>query len=87
MPSNRLNQYGEQGAGLFVLKSYLFYLRKDSLGLIYQSRFLFSLRLYSVSFLGFFLLLDSLHFSNCDISSTVALGIHPPFALLLLCFN
>lgn len=41
MSSSMLNWYGEQGAGLFGLKSYLFYLRKDFPDLIYESRFLF----------------------------------------------
>lgn len=74
MPSNMLNWYGEQGAGLFGLKSYLFYLRKDFLGLIYESRFFFFPQIIHSHFLGFFfLLLDSLDFSNHNISSTVAL--------------
>lgn len=41
MSCSMLNWYGEQGAGLFGLKPYLFYLRKDFPDLIYESRFLF----------------------------------------------
>lgn len=75
MSSSMLNWYGEQGAGLFGLKSYLFYLRKDFPDLIYKSRFLFFFfpQIIHSQFLGVFLLLDSLDFSNRNISSTAAL--------------
>lgn len=81
MSSNRLDKK------IVCLKILSFVSQKILWLLFSKADLFFSLQTILCQFSSIFFLLGSLQLSNCNISSAVSLGIHPPFTLLLLCFN